>query len=175
MNTLHDIEISEISLVDEPANPGAAILLFKRASALDRAKAALEAVKKALGAKTAGKPADTMPATVQDCDKAFKRLVAQFGNDPIKAADSREGKQLLAHRYSLAAGLDRIEKEAEPAWAEEVAALDSVKQADRYLAALVAEEVARTQKPRSAVYSAILRQPVGLAIYERRAELKKVS
>lgn len=173
MNTLKDVQIDEISLVDEPANPGAAILLFKRdsGSAVDRAKAALEGVRKALGATKLESKGETMPATVADCDKAFKALVARFNGDPIKAADSREGKQLLRHRYEISHRLDRVEKQAEPEWKDDVAALDSVAGCDRYLAALVA----RTDKPRSAVYDAILRQPLGIALYERRSQLARAA
>lgn len=177
MNTLIDVEIDEISLVDTPANPGAAILLFKRdaSTAVTRARLALEAVKKALGATIAGKSADDMPTTVAGLDEAFKALVRRMNNDPAKAFDSPEGKAIYQRRYEIENRLDRVEKQTEPEWKQEVAALDSVKQADRFLAALVAQQVARTGRPRNEVYSALLKQPIGVAIYQRRAELARAA
>jgi len=178
MNTLKDVEIDEISLVDEPANTGSRIILFKRSSAVDRARAALEGVKKSLQAANGKGEGDTLPATVADCDEAFKALVRQFGNDPIKAMDSREGKALMQQRYRLVNRLDRIEEaptEAEQAWAARMEELKTTKQVDRFLASIVAEETARTGKPRNAVYNELLKQPIGLAIYERRAELARAA
>jgi hypothetical protein len=116
-----------------------------------------------------------MPSTVADCDAAFKALVRQFGNDPIKAMDSPEGKQLFRRRYEIENRLDRIEKAPEPAWAEDVAALDSVKAADQFLAALVAAQVVRTGEPKAAAYAATLATPEGKAIYQRRSELARAA
>lgn len=52
-------------------------------------------------------------------------------------------KKAIYRRYEIENRLDRVEKQTEPEWKQEVAALDSVKQADRFLAALVAQQVAR--------------------------------
>ena len=177
MSELFDVEIDEISLVDEPANPGAAILLFKRDSstAVDRAKAALEGVKKALGATKPESEGDSLPATVADCDKAFKALVARFKNDPIAAMDSPAGRAIYRRRYELKSGLNRLGKTAEPAWSAKVAAGGSVKAADQFLAALVAARQVRTGEPKAAAYADLLKTPIGAAIYARRSELKKAA
>lgn len=177
MNTLIDVEIDEISLVDEPANAGATILLFKRDSstAVTSARLALEAVKKALQATKPESEADTMPSTVAACDAAFKALVRQFGNDPVKAADSPAGKELFRRRYEIANRLDRVEKETKPAWAAKVAALTSVSGADRMLDSLAAEHAEKTGKPKARAYADLLKTPIGAAIYARRAELKKAA
>lgn len=83
MSELRDIEVDEISLVDEPANQGNRILLFKRdsSSALDRAKAALEGVYKALGAakpsRAGGWTAQVAALeTPQACDRCLAELTA---------------------------------------------------------------------------------------------------
>lgn len=100
MNTLIDVEIDEISPGRHPGQSGSRNPAFKRdaSTAVTRARLALEAIKKALGATIAGKSADDMPTTVAGLDEAFKALVRRMNNDPAKAFDSPEEGDLSALR-----------------------------------------------------------------------------
>ncbi len=137
MNTLHDVQIDEISLVDKPANEDCRIILFKRDSstAVDRAYAALEAVKKALQGAKSESEGDGLQEkidrleTSKQCDRLLAELVAeQSRREPgadrrrvyLALLDSDLGRQIYAKRQQLAAGAKNVPVAETPEFAEQL-------------------------------------------------------
>ena len=98
---LTDLEVNEISLVDRAANEDAKVILFKRETAVDRATAALKALRGAI----AGNGGASLPKTVAGCDKAIQAIAVGHGGDYSKALATPAGKAIYAARQRLARGL----------------------------------------------------------------------
>ena len=100
---LTDVEVDEISLVDRAANADCKVILFKRDTPVDRAKAALIAVQGAIARRTL----PVVPTTVAACDAAIKALadgIPLVGETQryCAALTTPQGKELYAVRSELA-------------------------------------------------------------------------